>query len=263
MKQTKASKLSESYTAIIERLIDAIESEHITAELAAFYKQSAKFHQYSLRNRVLITFQDPLASQVAGYKAWNKFNRHVMKGEHGIGILAPHKYTALNDSGIEEDRIGFHATTVFDVRQTDGEPLEDPTHVLGDQGSELYDILSRFGTSLDMTIRMDDLNGLDGYCTANEIVIDESLPTQNQVGVLIHELAHKLFGHHESDIPKNVREWEAETVSYIVCESHSIKNKAPQYLKIWGMTRDGIKESIKKISNISGKILTGIEKYTP
>ena len=263
MKQTKASKLSESYTTTIEKLIDAIESEQVTTDLTTFYKQASQFHRYSLRNQVLIAFQDPLASQVAGYKAWNKFNRHVLKGEHGIGILAPHKYKVLNDSGTDEDRIGFHATTVFDIRQTDGDPLEDPTHVSGENGGELYDILSRFGTSLDMTIRMDALNGFKGYCTKTEIVIDESLPTQNQVGVLIHELAHKLFGHHGSDIPKNVREWEAETVSYIVCESHSIKNKAPQYLKIWGMTRDGIKESIKKISNISGKILTGIEKYTP
>ena len=45
----------------------------------------AKFHKYSFNNTLLIAMQNPDATLVAGYNAWQrKFHRHVKKGEKAI-----------------------------------------------------------------------------------------------------------------------------------------------------------------------------------
>ena len=62
---SKAKELKESLNVVIEKLIDAIESEQVTDELKAYYKQAGKFTRYSLHNQVLIMMQDPKATQVA------------------------------------------------------------------------------------------------------------------------------------------------------------------------------------------------------
>ena len=81
----------------------------------------------------------------AGFNAWkNKFNRYVKKGEKGIQIIAPAPIkeveerekidkdtglAVLNENGEPEmERVEyvvprFRVTTVFDVSQTDGEPI--------------------------------------------------------------------------------------------------------------------------------------------
>lgn len=260
----KSTKLRESLNVTIERLIDAIESESVTQELIAFYKQASQFTNYSLHNQILIMMQDPKATQVAGYKAWmTKFSRYVIKGEHGIGILAPHQYKTKNDDGKVSKHIGFHATTVFDVRQTDGEPLIDPTRVDGDDGKQLYDALVTYSNSLGMPVSIvNDLGLVRGSCSRSAIKINDSLSMQHRVGVLVHEIAHHLTGHHDQKLPTEVEEYEAETISFIFCERFGIKNKAPQYLRNWGATRGDLKSSLKVISKISSKIINEIEKIS-
>ena len=58
-----------------------------------YLKVMARFHNYSLNNTILIALQDPKATLIAGYTAWQKnFGRQVMKGEKAIRILAPTPY---------------------------------------------------------------------------------------------------------------------------------------------------------------------------
>ena len=64
--------------------------------------------------------QRPDATQVAGYKKWPELNRHVKKGETALRIFAPLVYKNEED---EPEVRGFRLVSVFDVSQTDGEPL--------------------------------------------------------------------------------------------------------------------------------------------
>jgi hypothetical protein len=48
-----------------------------------------RFHRYSWGNTLLIAWQRPDATRVAGFHAWRRLGRHVRRGEHGIAILAP------------------------------------------------------------------------------------------------------------------------------------------------------------------------------
>ena len=108
----------------IKNLAEATDEAYISEKMQAFFSLSAKFHKYSVCNLWLIAWQCPHATRVAGYKKWNEFNRYVRKGEQGIAILAPLIYKS--DDGDEKELRGFKPVYVFDVSQTDGDPLPEP-----------------------------------------------------------------------------------------------------------------------------------------
>ncbi len=61
--------------------------------------------------------------------------RYVRKGEKGIAILAPIVLRNRDETtGDDEVRLRFKAAYVFDIAQTEGEPLPDCAHVAGDPG---------------------------------------------------------------------------------------------------------------------------------
>src|SRR5437879_5833103 len=106
----------------LERAVEALaESEG----WARWIRTRAAFHKYSLGNTMLIALQQPDATRVAGYRAWQKLGRQVRRGERGITILAPRTYKVEDDNGNETGETGlyFRAVRVFDIAQTDGDPL--------------------------------------------------------------------------------------------------------------------------------------------
>ena len=113
----------------------------------SYLRAVSKFHNYSTNNIILISMQRPDATLVAGYSTWKKsFNRNVKRGEKGLKIIAPMPVSIEK----EEDRTDqygntykekvtvtipkFHTVTVFDVSQTEGDPLPDisPTELKDD-----------------------------------------------------------------------------------------------------------------------------------
>ncbi len=106
---------------------------------ARYLDAVSKFHRYSFANTWLIIAQRPDASRVAGFNDWrNKHSRTVRKGEKAIWVQAPmtKKVVEVNpDSGAEREvsRVyGFRPVPVFDVSQTDGEPLPQAPLIDGD-----------------------------------------------------------------------------------------------------------------------------------
>ena len=83
-KQTAKEVIAANVQALIEQLEQG-HSEALTAYLTAM----GRFHNYSFGNILEIARQKPDATRVAGLYAWNQLGRKVMKGEHGIRILAP------------------------------------------------------------------------------------------------------------------------------------------------------------------------------
>ena len=81
---TKES-LSAITDVLFERLCEAMESG-ANDDVKAVLKTMSAFHDYSFANVCLILSQFPNATKVAGFRTWEKFDRHVMKGQHGIGI---------------------------------------------------------------------------------------------------------------------------------------------------------------------------------
>jgi hypothetical protein len=210
--------------------------------------------RYSFGNQLLIAMQCPDATYVAGFRAFLDLNRCVRKGERAIRILAPMS-VRTRDNGTEgrgggEDgdqprRTVFRAVAVFDVSQTEGLPgtepvsLESPCQpIQGDTHTHLLPALEQLGVELGYSVARRPLGGpADGWCDSqkHEIVINDELPANAQVRVLVHEIAHAL-GVGYSDYGRRRAEVLVDTVTFIVCGAVGLDTSGSSvpYVAGWG-----------------------------
>src|SRR5450759_17399 len=109
---------------VVEKLTEGIARLTTSDEWQRFLDYQSRFHSYSFGNVLLIAAQCHEATRVAGFRAWQRMNRFVRKGEKAIWILAPMVYKNAEPEG-DDDRVirGFKYVPVFDISQTDGEDL--------------------------------------------------------------------------------------------------------------------------------------------
>ena len=84
----------ERVAELTERLENGVRELYASDSYAQYITAMAKFHHYSFGNALLILFQCPHATNVAGYNTWTQLGRQVKKGEKGIQILAPCNFRA-------------------------------------------------------------------------------------------------------------------------------------------------------------------------
>ena len=216
-----------------EQLNDALQTLVTSEDWQRALTVAARFHTYSFANTQLIWSQSMARgvtpTRVAGYQAWRKLNRQVRRGERGLAILAPLTRKVDTDEGEDERRLfGFKAVHVFDVSQTDGEPLPEilPTVVEGDLPTEwgvVTSLITDAGFSLEVTEsdRLGEANGITDY-EKRQVVVRASLPGAQRFKTAVHELAHVRLHEPTSQGRPNCRgvvEVEAESVSFMVCAS--------------------------------------------
>lgn len=274
----------EAFHAELEEQIAALADDE---NWQRYLDTMSQFHRYSLYNQLLIAVQRPDATRVAGYRKWEEFGRHVMKGEKGISIFAPklvrmtvedgNGKPVIGDDGkpLKQQRcVGFTTATVFDVSQTDGDPLPDIDRELSEIPPDGFtDDLeaaitgSGYGVSYEPTG-----SAADGYTDprAKRVVVDPTLSPGRRAEVLAHELGHIKAGHldqmddyHTGHGGQRGRmELEAEAVAYGLCRANGMSTRvgtiASTYVAGW--TRDNpdlIKESAAKVSGTVKSILSG------
>lgn len=206
-----------------ERIEQAVRELRTTDGWQRWLRARAAFHRYSALNTMLIAMQCPHATRVAPIHAWNKLGRHVMRGQKAIAInVFKGTFTANRADGTEDEIPRFQLKAcLFDVSQTDGEELpEPPTEpVTGDTHAGCLEPLTELATELAYTVRFEAVPGRAlGYCDPREqvIVVDEGLPANGRVHVLVHELAHAL-GISYADYTRARAETLVESITYIVC----------------------------------------------
>ncbi|MGO9490371.1 MAG: ArdC-like ssDNA-binding domain-containing protein, partial [Solirubrobacteraceae bacterium] len=208
--------------------------------------------RYSLHNQLLIALQNPDATYVAGFRAFLNLNRCVRRGERAIRILAPINVRTRAAQRREvryleetDRRTVFRAIPVFDVSQTqplpakEAVPLEPPAEpITGDSHRHLLPSLGELAGELGYTVTRKPLEGsADGWCDTRtkEIVINSLLPSNGQVRVLVHEIAHTL-GIGYSDYGREQAEVLVDTVTCIVCGSVGldVSGSSVPYIAGWG-----------------------------
>ena len=225
-----------------------------------FAESRAKFHRYSIGNVLLIASQCPQASQVAGFKAWQALGRNVRKGERCIRIMAPMSVRERDAAGDPTDeRITFfRAVPVFDIGQTEGDPLPEAPRapITGDSHGQYIATLEAFARKLGFTVTREGLDGPQGYCDAKakRIVLAERVTAANAVvRVLVHELAHAL-GVSYGEYGREVAEVIVETATVIVCGSLGLDTSGESipYIAGWGeQDLDAIRRHAEKVDEIA------------
>ncbi|MCZ3390022.1 MAG: ssDNA-binding domain-containing protein [Actinomycetia bacterium] len=205
---------------------------------------AARMPTYSPSNVLLIAVQRPEATRVAGFGTWKSLGRHVCKGEKGIAILAPCLYRG-RDNG-EADRAvsreeqanaheeakrelrGFRVVHVFDVNQTEGDPLPDvaPDLLIGAAPDRLWEQLVRLVEADGFVVERGACVWANGYTRFDDCVVRvrDDVDLAQAVKTLAHELGHIRADHgtrfadtyHRSVDCRGVAEIEAESIAYLV-----------------------------------------------
>lgn len=238
---------------------------------------SANLWRYSGGNVALLMMQmaqrgtdEP--TLVAGYKEWERHGRTVLRGEHALWVFAPRtarvQQILLPDGtrqripvggkppngAIDEGKktliTGWRGQAVFDVSQTQGDPLlvPRPRDASTVDAPQLWDSLARVARTHGFSIQVTDAQfGLTSGFTdfaQHQVQVGGWLNAEERVAVLAHELGHvmlhgpgdkvgKLYG--SSVDHRGLAEVEAESVAYTILKAHGI-DRGPQsasYLSGW------------------------------
>ena len=256
-----ATDLKVRITEHIQELAEATDAARVSDEMLRYLDTCARFHKYSMYNVIQILITCPDATIVAGFKKWLSMGRNVRKGEHGIPILAPIFSVVTDEEGIEHERlVGFKVVYVFDISQTDGEPLpEPPDWKSPEKNNELQERLINFAENKGIQVQVKHIGrDVQGLSIGGKIVLDPEAGTKT----LIHEIAHEMLHHDFELIPIDpaIRELEAESIAYVVAKHFGIDSLAsPNYNALHGATAELIMEHLERIRNTAAEIITSLE----
>ncbi len=280
---------------ISERLEQGVKEIFTSERYTEYLNTMSKFHNYSFNNTLLITMQKPEATLVAGYQAWQKkFNRHVKRGEKGIQIIAPApirekqeiekidpvtKEPVIGEDGQPETEIvemvipRFRVTTVFDVSQTEGEPIADLDVPELTGSVQFYDTFMQALQNISpVPIRMMNVEGeAKGYYHQTEkyIAIQEDMSNVQTMKTGVHEVSHALL--HDREVmdaegvlkDRTTKEVEAESIAYIVCNHFGLDTSEYSftYIASWCESKDmkALRASMDTIRKTSAEIIGNIE----
>ena len=258
-RQVELDAMHQRLSEGVSRLVDGHEWQ-------AWLQVAAKFSTYSFRNSMLIYLQDPEATAVAGYKAWQtSFGRQVNKGEKGIRIFAPilartqatdrDGHPILDADGRPKRQssiIGVKPTSVFDVRQTTGPDLPEqprPQLLKGQAPPGVWDNLAAFIESRGYTVQRGDCgqaNGITRFADKT-ITLRPDIDDVAALKTLFHEAGHMLL-HAPSDEQalwspvscRGVAEVEAESVAFLALSAHHVDSSQYTFAYVAGWAEQAV-----------------------
>ncbi|ELY49669.1 ArdC-like ssDNA-binding domain-containing protein [Natronorubrum bangense] len=269
---------------------DAVSSEQFREWLGV----QSEFHDYSPRNTLLIQVQCPHATRVAGYRTWqNEFDRCVSEGEKAIWIWAPiiarkcpecgnsSSYHERSDCEYDETEpdewnkglVGFRPAPVFDISQTEGEPLPELETEANGTADELVPALLEAAVVLEVVVEVvppqewshGSAKGVCQYRLEKQPLV-EVRDRENEADLavtLVHEYAHALLhGGLDTEDERSKRELEAEAVGYIVGRHFGVDTSGSAfYLAAWeGDEPEAILERLERISSTAQEIIDVVEE---
>ena len=280
---------------ITERIEQGIQELFTSEKYCNYLRTMSRFHRYSVNNTMLIYMQRPDATLVAGYGKWrDQFKLNVLRGEKGIKIIAPapYKKTILaekldpltripirdsNGKTVTEEREitipMFKPVTVFDISQTEGEPLPELAETLTGDVKEFSTFMEALRRSSPVPICMEDMpQFMDGYFQMKEqrIAIRKGMSEVQTIAAAIHEIAHaKLHDNTKTQIgerkDQRTAEVEAESIAYAVCAYYDIHTEANSfgYIASWSKGKDlqTLRDSLETINNTCSELIDDIDRH--
>lgn len=274
---------SKDYKALSVHLKEGIADYLQTDTFKNYLNFVSQFHKYSARNVRLLIEQNPNVRRVASFKKWQEVNRKVKKGSKALYVYAPTSVILKDENGKPlKDENGkvmkqkrYYLVPVFDISQTEGEPLPRMVHELeGDFESpeQFVNVYKSIEAISPVPIKIDSItDGSQGYydLVNKEIVVKEGLGELMTLRTLIHEVTHaKLHADSQckfGDKTYSQQEFEAESVAYIVSNHLGIDTSEYSfgYLASWtkqGKTFDEFADSLDRITKEAQTLINEIDQ---
>ncbi|WP_058365562.1 hypothetical protein [Haloparvum sedimenti] len=292
---TRSEAMHSTIEDWIDDLVAGIDDAQASAEFQEWLDVQSRFHDYSYRNTLLIKRQCPEATKVAGYRTWQEeFDRHVQEGESAIWIWAPiitkrcpecensPSYHADSDCAYDETPpdewseglVGFTPAPVFDISQTEGEPLPDlDTAATGEAGglvTQLIEMADQLDVAVQIVPDADWSHGAArGICsqsglgdTRPHIEVRDRENDADLARTLVHEYAHALLhADVDDDTERSKREVEAEAVAYVVGRYCGLDTSGSAfYLATWESDEPAVvRDRLDRISRTAAELIERLE----
>ena len=284
--------------AVQVMLTASVEDLFASDDWRAALTAAARFHNYSFDNVLLIyaqhqaAFADgrvsaPEPSMVAGFRQWQAMGRQVQGGQHGYKILRPNRiqWRETQNPGTpqwrrmertERPRPGaqirqrsrlnpnrpFDLATVFDVSQTDGEPVPAPPApviLAGRAPDGLWAGLAEQVAAQGFTLRdapsaaaLGRANGVTSWADVT-VTVRADMDDAARAKTLAHELGHVLLHDPRGadgrvdlalamSVTRGVKEVEAESVAFLIGAAHGMDTSdySLPYISTWASRDEGL-----------------------
>lgn len=279
--------------ALLQQAEDGVKAVFESDNYKNYLVTMSKFHNYSFRNSLLILINRPDASHVAGYSAWQtKFKRHVNKGEKGIPIVGytPRKVTVEQnktdsagntvykaDGTPEKEKVtkqlpAFKIVYVYDVAQTDGEPLPQLVNELSDRVNGFDDLLTVLKEVAPLPVEFIEIGGdTKGFYEPDKrLAIKDGMSQAQTIKTLIHEITHSslhtpemLKAAAEQQPDRRTKEVQAESVAFVVCNHYGIDTSdySFPYLASWSSGKElkELQSSLEVIQQQANELISSID----
>lgn len=275
---------NKDYKFLKEHLEKGIESYLDSNTYKNFLSCFSSFNDYSQKNMRLLLAQLPTATMVAKASDWKNLGRFPSKGTKALRIYGPNPEYKKDAEGnfLKDEKgkkiptgniAGWKLVPVFDVSQTHGKELPKPIYELTENFKEPKHFLSIFNavkncTTASISLQEISREGVRGFYNhdTHSIVIRKGMNQYQTLKTEIHEVAHSLLHQKTSEfISKEQKEFEAESVAYIVCQNYGVDTSDYTFAYLSSWTNKGeriadFENSLKTITNTAREIIKKIDK---
>jgi len=291
--EDRADRMSAAIDDWVDQLREGVADAETNEQFQQWLDVMSRFHEYSTQNQLLIALQRPDATRVAGFNTWkNEFDRHVQEGEQAIWIWAPimakqcptcgNSPSYCADSACEGSRVptdewergvvAFKPVPVFDVSQTEGEPLPEVEMAARGDASALSPALAAVaqerGYDYSLVPEAEWSHGsAKGVCAPrSEPPVIEVLKRENtadQARTAVHEFAHAELHAERSDDATSTTEVEAEAVAYVVAQHFELDaSTSALYVAAWsGEAVETIDERLGRIQRTARELIEAVRLH--
>lgn len=296
--KTKEDRQKEALDDVSKQIEEGIRKAFSNDHYLDYLKVVSRFHTYSFNNTVLIAAQKPDATMCAGFNAWKfKYGRHVKKGEKGIRIITPVKVKETIQEEKTDPNTGqpvfgedgqlaispkvvwrqrFRASTVFDLGQTEGDPLPEKLQTGFRQLISTQEGFDAFMAGLEdishLPVRFAEMpEGRDGYYDAagREIVLNESMDQGDTLKAAVREVSQRFLhdrdqaGNKSADKTQETRDLEAASAAYIICDHFGLDTSDFSFpsLDSWSSEQDlkALRDSGNTIRGTASQVIRSVE----
>jgi len=257
---------------MVDRIADLADEAAASEAFLAWLKVQKAFHRYSWNNSALISIQAAkhnfTPTKVMGGKKWELLGRKVKQNDffkRKLWILAP---IFRKDESGESKLVYFKNVFVFDVSQTEGEPLPELEYRTEGDDNGLIEALEeeykRRGINLTYVDEIAQCPTDSGASYGGRVELRKELQGLPRAATLAHELAHEILHWKEDntlsqDHSTSTMEIEAESTAMGVLGAWGLEYEAnAMYLASWQGDSKKVKESLRAIANTSKSILSNI-----
>lgn len=246
-------KSSEAIALVESAITKTFYNDQVEENYRKYLLFCANFHEYSFSNLLLLFYQNPSATYVAGFNKWKKLGRYVKKGEKGMTIIFPMVYGSKKSDSDSDDsddgfrQVYFNVGYVFDISQTEGAELPEHPKVAIQQGLTMGEVFLMLDFA-EVDFRWSSDPGCQISLTANGafrkpsmegqrpaiILNKKKMEVPNEDGsvsfneakaikTLLHEYAHYYYWKNKLSEPNyDDNELIAESVAFLICNDLGI-----------------------------------------